>query len=149
MCQQDTCGRSAREPRTIRSWSGAVQFMELLSALADGPRLRRMVESVRLDLYGVVSLTSPTKPQPYPQKASLFLSQARGGDVKVKAFWRGSRTVREHHWTLRNNLHHVLSVFCQIPNSCSWISSLERVRVRCSNLFLGHGFIKIVGGSCS
>ena len=79
---------------------------------------------------------------------SLFLSQARGGDDKVKAFWRGSRTVRKHPRTLLKIVHHVLSVFWRIPNSCSWFSLLERVRVRCSDLFLDHGFLKIFGWSC-
>ena len=54
--------------------------------------------------------------------------------------------VRAHPRTLRDILHHVLSVFRQISNSCSWISSLERVRVKGSDLFLGHGFLKILGG---
>ena len=36
---------------------------------------------------------------------------SRGGDDKVKAFWRGSQTVRAHPQTLLKIVHHVLSVF--------------------------------------
>ena len=53
----------------------------------------------------------PTKPHTTSKRLSLFLSQARGGDDKVKAFWHGSRTVREHPRTLLKIVHHVLSVF--------------------------------------
>ena len=67
-------------------------------------------------------------------------------DLKGEDFCRGSRTVRAHPRTLRDILHHVLSVLRQISNSCSWISSLERVRVKGSDMFLGHGFLKILGG---
>ena len=59
---------------------------------------------------GVLSLPPPNR-TPRPKALSLFLSQARGGDDKVKAFWRGSRTVREHLRTLLKFVHHVLPVF--------------------------------------
>ena len=49
-------------------------------------------------------------------------------------------------WHVYDCSVYVLSVFRQISNSCSWISSLERVRVKGSDLFLGHGFLKILGG---
>ena len=79
--------------------------------IADSPRLDRKVGSARLDLYWM-SLSHPsTKPHTNIKKVSLFLSQARGGDDKVKPFWSGSRTVRAHPRTLLKIVHHVLSVF--------------------------------------
>ena len=57
------------------------------------------------------SLSLSTKPTPYPQKLSFFLSQARGGDIKVKVVWCDSRTVPALPRTLLVILHHVLSVF--------------------------------------
>ena len=128
-CKKFKGGRSARISRTVRDWT---------------------------ERWGRPDLTyigcpshNPHQTAHITKRLSLFLSQARGGDDKVKAFWSGSRTVRAHPRTLLKIVHHVLSVFWRIPNSCSWISLLERVRVRCSNMFLAHGFLKILGGSCS
>ena len=59
---------------------------------ADSPLMDRKVGSARLDLYLDVPLTPLHQTTHNIQKA-LSLSQARGGDDKVKAFWRGSRTV--------------------------------------------------------
>jgi hypothetical protein len=59
-------------------------------------------------IFGCPFLT-PTKPSTTLQRLPLFLSQARGGDFKVKTFWRDSRTVRAHPQTLIKILHHVLS----------------------------------------
>ena len=87
-----------------------IQMRTVRQDTADSPRLDRMVGSARLDLQWV-SLSLPHQTAHLIQKLSLFLSQARGGDDKVKAFWRGSRTVREHPRTLLKIVHHVLSVF--------------------------------------
>ena len=77
---------------------------------ADSPRMDRMVGSARLLIMGV-PLTPPHQTAHLIQMLSLVLSQARGGDDKVKTFWRGSRTVRAHTRTLLKILHHVFSVF--------------------------------------
>ena len=122
-------GRSAKGPRTVRDWTESWGRPDLT--------------------YIGCPLHLPTKPNTYSKSVSLFLSQARGEDDKVKPFWSGSRTVRAHPRTLLKIVHHVFSVFQWIPNSCSWISLLERVRVRCSDLFFDHGFVQILGGSYS
>ena len=88
-----------------------IQRRTVRQDIADSPRLDRKVGSARLDLYWM-SLSHPsTKPHTNIKKVSLFLSQARGGDDKVKPFWSGSRTVRAHPRTLLKIVHHVLAVF--------------------------------------
>ena len=121
--------------------------VDQISPEADG-RPRKHRRSALGQIGGCPS-HSPTKPHtPHPKAIALSLKHVEE-DLKGEDFCRGSRTVRAHPRTLRDILHHVLSVFRQISNSCSWISSLERVRVKGSDLFLGHGFLKILGGSCS
>ena len=48
-------------------------------------------------------------------------------DDKVKAFWRGSQTVRAHPQTLLKIQHHVLSVFHWFLSLYLWISSWKRL----------------------
>ena len=118
------CGQSAKGPRTVRlCWANStrdsfsqlavykIQRRTVCQDIADSPRLDRKVGSARLDLYWMSLSLPSTKPHTNIQKLSLFLSQARGGDHKVKTFWSGSRTVRAHPRTLLKIVHHVLSVF--------------------------------------
>ena len=88
-----------------------IQRRTVRQDIADSPRLDRKVGSARLDLNWMSLSLSPTKPHISSKRLSLFLSQARGGDNKVKPFWSGSRTVRAHPRTLLKIVHHVLSVF--------------------------------------
>ena len=126
------CEQSAKGPRTVRQRLCRICQRQCQSGCsvkysdADGPPKDRG-QSATGQNGGVgqtwlildVPLTSPTKPHTSSKRLSLFLSQARGGDDKVKPFWSGSRTVREHPRTLLKIVHHVLSVFQWIPNSCS------------------------------
>jgi hypothetical protein len=88
----------------------------------------------------------PTKPS--TTLKALSFSLARGKEPPLgEGIWRGSRTVRAHPRTLREFLHHVLFVFHWFPISCSWISSMEMLRVWGCDLFFGHVLVKLVGGT--
>ena len=139
------CGRSAIGPRTVRlSASRALAdgppvdrgqsarglLHGSLCAQVDSPVMDRG-RSAHVQKGGVsqyltyigVSLSSFHQIRPHPLFFVIPLSLKHVvGALKVKVIWRDSRTVRAHPRTLRDILQYVLSVFCQIPNSCSWIS---------------------------
>jgi hypothetical protein len=83
-------------------------------------------------------LLSPSDPIFFP---SILLALSQRKELPLRDFdWGTPRTVRAHHRTLREVLHHVIRVLFRISLSIAWILSKEVVRVwRCDLKFV-HDF---------